>query len=161
MGFIYKLPSENGLVILVYQPGYGVLSCQHSLQIHPNNVTKLYGSYRWTYIMLNPLYNLWLWIITLFSVRIRVPCYLNMVFVILLNKRVCKEVIVIFDILAAFTCPLDILMFASIILPIIDQAQYKLHSIFSRFWYHKIQSLHTCNSTNKPKYQKYLKWLVK
>jgi len=58
----------------------------------------------------------------------------------------CKEVIIIFDILTTFSCPLHIFVFASKIIPIIHQAKYKFHSIFACLWYHKIQCL--CTNVN-------------
>lgn len=59
--------------------------------------------------------------------------YLNVIFIVAFYNSVVIEVVIVVDGLATFFCPLHILLSSSIIVEVVHQAQYHMHTVISSF----------------------------
>lgn len=59
--------------------------------------------------------------------------HLNVVFIVAFDNSVVIEVVIVVDGLATLLCPLHILLSPPIIIEVVHQAQYHMHTIFSSF----------------------------
>lgn len=69
--------------------------------------------------------------------------YPNMVLVVVFNKGMCVKIVVAINLSSRASCPSPVLRFTSVIIVVVDEAQYHTNPILFCFRNHKIQSLHT------------------
>lgn len=76
--------------------------------------------------------------------------YLDVSFLLSFGDMICVEIIVRFQILPSLlSCPLHILFSSTIILVVIYQAKYQMHSISPGLRYDEIQALHQIVTVSK------------
>ena len=66
------------------------------------------------------------------------PPYLNVIFVVAFDNSVVIELVIVVNGLATFLCPLYILLSSPIIVEVVHQAQYHMHTMISSFWDYKV-----------------------